>query len=86
MRVGNILSDENYLNIIVPTSAISTTLLDGTNVLSAGFTAIGSSGYSGGQFAVAPGTHRVISSQPIEVRVYGWGGAESYGYFGGVSP
>jgi hypothetical protein len=77
-----------YLNLIVPTMAISTTLLDGANVLSASFTAIGSSGYSGAQFPVAPGTHTVNSSQGIEVRVYGWSDSDksdAYGYFGGVS-
>jgi hypothetical protein len=77
--------DTNFLNIIVKNSATLTTL-DGTNInlLTTNFVAIGSSGYSGAQIPVSPGTHKVSSSQPMEVEVYGFGGLDAYGYVGGV--
>jgi len=33
---------------------------------------------------VANGTHKVTSSLPVGVEVYGWGQTDAYGYFGGV--
>ena len=74
---------ENYFNLIVPTSAITMTFVDGVLASTLGtFTAIGSSGYYGVQITnVASGAHTVTSSQPIEVQVCGFGFADAYGYF-----
>jgi hypothetical protein len=75
----------NYLNLIVTQSATNSTLLDGIPVAATNFTAIGSSGYYGAQITVTnSGAHTVTSSKPVEVQVYGWGGADAYGYFGGL--
>jgi len=76
--------DANYLNIIVAQSAISNTLVDGSTVAASNFVAIGSSGYYGARLPVANGTHKVTSSLPVGVEVYGWGQTDAYGYFGGV--
>jgi hypothetical protein len=76
--------DRNYLNVIVVQSAITNTLVDGSHVAATNFVAIGSSGYYGAQISVTNGTHTVISSQPAEVEVYGFGYCDAYGYFGGV--
>jgi hypothetical protein len=76
---------ENYLNIIVPQSAITNTLVDGSHIATTNFVVIGTSGYYGAQITVTnSGVHKVISSQPVGVEVYGFGGADAYGYFGGV--
>jgi hypothetical protein len=89
----------NYLSLIVGQSGISTTFVDGSAVASTNFTAIGSSGYYGAQIPVSGGNgaltsdpvtnacvHTVTSSQPVDVQVYGWGNADSYGWIGGWSP
>ena len=87
------LFDPNYLNLMVPQTAIGTTVVDGALVAATNFVAIAGSGYYGAQIQVEAGTHTVNSSQPVEVQVYGFGdqygfgngGAyDAYGYFGGV--
>jgi hypothetical protein len=76
--------DENFLNLIVLQSAISTTSVDGVTVAATNFVPIGMTGYCGAQFTVTNGVHIVISSQPVGVEVYGFGYYDSYSYFGGV--
>jgi hypothetical protein len=77
--------DENYLNIIVPQSAIMNTLVDGSHVATNNFVAIGSSGYYGARLSVtSSASHIVTSSQPVGVEVYGFGYYDAYGYFGGI--
>ena len=76
--------DTNFLNLIVTQLAITNTLVDGSHVASNDFVAIGSSGYYGAQVPVTNGTHKVTSSQPVGVQVYGWGYEDAYGYFGGI--
>jgi hypothetical protein len=75
---------ENYLNLIVPQSAISTTFVDGLNVAATNFVTIGTSGYYGAQLSVTnSGAHTITGSQPVGVEVYGFGIDDAYGYFGG---
>jgi hypothetical protein len=76
--------DRNYLNIIVVQSAITNTLVDGVSVAATNFVAIGGSGYYGTQISVTNGLHTVISPQPVEVQVYGFGFTDAYGYIGGI--
>jgi len=77
---------QNFLNLVVPESAISTTLLDRSIVAATNFVAIGNSGYSAARISnVAHGTHTVSSSQPMEVEVYGFGAADAYGFIGGAT-
>jgi IgGFc binding protein len=78
--------DENYLNFIVAQSGTNTTLLDESLVAATNFVAIGRSGYYGAQVTITTsGTHTVTSSQPVEVQIYGWGNADAYSYFGGLT-
>jgi hypothetical protein len=78
--------DKNYMNLIVAQSATNSTYVDGSLVAVTNFIAIGSSGYFGAQlFMTNNGEHTVISSQPVGVEVYGWGSADAYGYFGGMT-
>jgi len=76
--------NENFLNLIVPQSAITNTVVDGSIVATSNFVAIGSSGYYGAQLSVTNGTHKVTSSRPVGVEVYGFGPQDAYGYFGGL--
>ncbi|MBI5934520.1 MAG: tandem-95 repeat protein, partial [Chloroflexi bacterium] len=75
--------DSHYVNVVAPNAVVGTLTLDGTPVPAGSFTAIGSTGYSGVQLAISAGTHRLVSSLPFGVFVYGWTGYDSYGYPGG---
>jgi IgGFc binding protein len=75
----------NYLNLIVSQSGTNSTYLDSSIVAATNFITIGTSGYYGAQITITnSGTHKIISSQPVGVEVYGFGVFDAYGYFGGV--
>ena len=77
--------DENFMNLIVSQSAITNTFVDTLPVAATNFVAIGRSGYYGAQITVTnSGVHKITSSAPVGVEVYGFGTYDAYGYFGGV--
>jgi hypothetical protein len=77
--------DHHYLNIMTAQSAITNISVDGSTLAATNFVAIGTSGYYGAQIPMTiTGAHTVVSPQPVGVEVYGFGVADSYGYFGGV--
>ena len=76
--------NENYLNLIVVQSGVTNVMVDGLTIPATNFVAIKSSGYFGVQIPVTNGVHKVTSSQPIAVEVYGFGPADAYGYHGGA--
>ncbi|ACM21651.1 hypothetical protein Geob_3308 [Geotalea daltonii FRC-32] len=75
----------NYVNVVVPTSSVSSLLLDGTPVNAALFSPVGSSGFSGGQVPISLGSHTITGSVPFGIYVYGFGSYDSYGYPGGMA-
>ncbi len=75
----------NFVNIIVPTTAISSLLLDGVPVNPGLFSVIGPSGFSGAQLPLSLGSHRVTADQPFGIYVYGFNNFDSYGYPGGMA-
>jgi hypothetical protein len=75
----------NYINVTAPTSEVGSVSLDGTDIPSADFTAIPGSSFSGAQVAVAFGSHVLSATDPFGVTVYGYGGADGYGYPGGFT-
>jgi hypothetical protein len=81
--------DQLYLNIIVPQSALTNTLVDGSTVAATNFLPIGTSGYYGAQLSLtndvsAATSHTVTSFQPMEVEVYWFGFEDAYSYLGGL--
>jgi hypothetical protein len=74
---------ENYLNIMAPSAAAGSVVVDGTTLLAGSFTVVGTSGYSVVRVSVSPGLHTITSSLPIAVSVYGFNVTEAYGYPGG---
>jgi hypothetical protein len=76
-----------FVNVVVPTGAIGTLRLDGAAVAAGLFSPIGTSGFSGGQLPVSPGSHTIASTDavPFGIYVYGFGYHDSYGYPGGMS-
>lgn len=73
--------DENYAGLIVP--AGGTAVMDGTDV--AGMTAaFGSGALRAGRVPLPPGQHNLVCSKGCGIEIYGWGGAVSYMYAGGL--
>src|SRR5882672_2151675 len=76
--------DTDYVNVVVPTAAVSTVQLDGTAVAGSNFTAIGSSSYSGGSVQISPGTHHFTAAAPFGVTLYAYFPYDTFGYQAGM--
>ena len=75
---------DNFVNLVVPTGGVDEVRLDGSPVAPGSFQAIPGSDYSAAAVRVEPGTHRVSSTLPVGVTVYGFDQDDSYGYAGGA--
>ncbi len=85
----------SYINVVIPTSAVSSFTLDGAPYTA--FLAIPNSTYSYAQIpvtsgptstgngSVSSGTHTIKASQPFNAIAYGFGAQESYGYAAGTN-
>lgn len=76
---------QHYINVVVPNSGIHSITLDGVIVDANKFEPIGVSGFSGAQLSVAKGAHYISGTDKFGLFVYGFSGAESYGYPGGMA-
>jgi hypothetical protein len=72
----------HYINVVVPTDAWHTVLLDGIQP-TASFLQVPGSRYSYAQIQVTPGAHYIRADSPFGLYSYGYGRANSYGYAGG---
>ena len=77
---------QHFLGIVAPTSAVSRIRINGQLLPVASFTAIPGTTYSGANAPRTPGLHRVTSTQPITVSVYGFDSSESYGFPAAMAP
>lgn len=77
----------NFVNVVVPSGEIASLRLDGNPVDSSKFSAIGTSGFSGGQLPLTVGSHFMTSAGnvPFGIYIYGRRSYEAYGYPGGMS-
>jgi hypothetical protein len=75
----------NFINITSPSANIGTVKVDNVVVAGGLWNPIPGTSFSGAKVPVAAGVHRVISTLPIGVLVYGFGSFDSYGYLGGQS-
>jgi IgGFc binding protein/Bacterial Ig-like domain (group 1) len=75
----------NDANIVIPTSATSSLLLDGSQVSASAFGPIAGTSFSSAQLPLQPGSHTLSASLPFGVWVYGENSANSYAYPGGYS-
>ncbi len=75
----------NFINLVVPASAIGDVRVDGVIVPVNSFSAVGSSGFYTASISISLGSHTVKSLYPVGVHVYGFGTTDSYGYPGGQS-
>ena len=71
---------QHFLGIVAPTSAVSQIRINGQLLPPGSFTAIPGTPYSGANISRTPGLHRVTSTQPIAVSVYGFRDSEGYGF------
>jgi len=83
---ANKVYDLHYIAIVAPFEATDKTVIDAKLIDKKEFKLIqGSNDYYYANIAVSEGPHRVSSGANIGVYVYGFGGANSYGYVGGMS-
>ncbi len=84
--VGSVTEFENYVNLVVPNSAVGSIAIDGTSVPTSEFSPIGSSGFEGAQVDVSPGSHVITGNgRPFGVFSYGFASYNAYSYYGGMS-
>lgn len=79
------LITKSFINVVIPTAAASSLLLDGVTPTT-GFTVVPSNtAYSYAQFSVTNGSHTISAKQGFNAIAYGFGNAESYGYAAGTN-
>ncbi len=83
--VGNTTTyKEQWLTVILPTTSIPSLLVD-SKPWSSGFVPIPKSEYSYAWIRMTDGVHTVSADTGVGILVYGYGGANSYGYVGGMA-
>lgn len=77
----------HFVNVVVPTAATSTLVLDGSPINASLFSQIGNSGFSGAQVPISAGKHAISGNVEFGIYVYGYasGWGESYAYPGGMA-
>lgn len=81
---GNFRIINNFINIVIKTSAVPTFALDGSPYTK--FVPVaGNPVYSYAQIAVNNGVHHISASDGFNAIAYGFGNAESYGYAAGAN-
>ncbi|HPD32891.1 MAG TPA: T9SS type A sorting domain-containing protein [Candidatus Kapabacteria bacterium] len=76
---------EHYLNIISQNNTLNNIKLDGNLVQPSAFQVVPNSNYSYAVITVNEGTHEVSCPGGCGIIVYGYGMANSYGYYGGMN-
>lgn len=73
----------HYINVVIPTAAIASLRLD-FDAVSTPFFPVPGTNFSYGQIPLRAGSHHITAAQPFGLYAYGYGGAISYGYVGGM--
>ncbi len=77
---------ENYVNLVVPKSAVGLVAVDGTAVPASEYSPIGSSSFEGVQVDLTPGSHVITGNgEPFGAFSYGFSPYNAYSYYGGMS-
>lgn len=77
--------NEYWLNIVVKTADVSSTMLNGTNIASSFSPVSSNPNYSYAQVSINNGNYTLISQGGALAYVYAWGTAESFGYCAGAA-
>lgn len=83
--VADSVYKEQWLNVVIPDEGIASLQLDGKSVPANLFRPIASSGFSYANIQMRDGVHNISSDTLFGIYVYGYGGAVSYGYIGGMA-
>ena len=75
----------NFVNVVVRTTSVGATTLDGVAIAPSMFSRVGNSEFSAAQVPVELGTHSFAGPEPFGLTVYGFDSFDSYGYPGGLS-
>lgn len=73
----------HFINVVIPTDAVGTLRLDDKPPLAV-FRPVPGTSYSYAQIELQRGSHHIGASAPFGLYAYGYGGAISYGYVGGM--
>lgn len=73
----------HYTNVVIPTQAINSVLLDGGPVV-ATWQPVPTTRFSFAQVHLTPGSHHIQADSALGIYSYGFGPASSYGYPGGM--
>lgn len=76
---------EQYLTVVIPGNAISGLQLNGSSVPAANFKPIPNTDYYYAWLKMNDGASVITANEPFGIYVYGYGVANSYGYFGGMN-
>ncbi len=77
--------DYHYINVIVMDKDMANLEIDGNKLPANYFKKVPNSLYSYAILSVQPGTHELICPSGFGLSVYGYGFANSYGYYGGMN-
>ncbi len=80
---GSLVFLEHYVTIVAPTNGIQSIVVDNIPVTPSAFRPIVNSGYSFANIPLSAGVHTARGDSAFGLYVYGYGGANSYGYIGG---
>ena len=76
---------QNLVNLVVPTSAVSTVQINGVDVDETEFTGVAGTTLSVANIPVAPGVVRVEASENFQLSLFGFDSFDSFLTFGGAS-
>ncbi|MCI4661016.1 MAG: Ig-like domain-containing protein [Neomegalonema sp.] len=76
---------QNLVNLVVPTSAVSTVQINGVSVDESEFTEVAGTTLSVANLPVAPGVVRVEASENFQLSLFGFDSYDSFLTFGGAS-
>ena len=82
---GDARFEDNLVNVVIPTTALSSLKLNGDAVDTNGFVQVGSSGFSVGNLEIAPGLFTMEASEPFQVSLFGYDYFDSYLTFGAAT-
>ena len=77
--------DYHFINVIVMDKDIANLEIDGNKLPANYFKKVPNSLYSYAILSVQPGTHELVCPSGFGLSVYGYGFANSYGYYGGMN-
>lgn len=80
-----VVYEKQYITIVAPNTTLSTVEVDGESVSVSKFMPVPNKPWSYAWIEVEDGVHVVSAREAFGIYIYGYGQANSYGYFGGMN-